>query len=79
MPARDLPARPSLDQYKKQAKDLLKRWKSDDPTTTRKLADAQFVIAREHGNIVVIKECVKAHFDKRAICSRAYGRYCANT
>jgi hypothetical protein len=49
MPARDLPARPNLDQYKKQAKDLLKRWKSDDPKTTRKLADAQFAIAREHG------------------------------
>jgi hypothetical protein len=46
---RNLPARPNLDQYKKQAKDLLKRWKSDDPNTTRKLADAQFVIAREHG------------------------------
>jgi hypothetical protein len=49
MPARDLPARPNLNQYKKQAKDLLKRWKSADPNTTRKLADAQFVIAREHG------------------------------
>src|SRR6266496_3729997 len=49
MPARNLPASPNLDQYKKQAKDLLKRWKSDDPNTTRKLADAQFVIAREHG------------------------------
>src|SRR5687767_8879533 len=49
MPARNLPARPNLDQYKKQAKDLLKRWKSDDPNTTRKLVDAQFVIAREHG------------------------------
>ena len=49
MPARDLPARLNLDQYKKQAKDLLKRWKSDDPKTTRKLADAQFAIAREHG------------------------------
>jgi ankyrin repeat protein len=49
MPARDLPARPNLDQYRKQAKDLLKRWKSDDPNTTRKLADAQFVVAGEHG------------------------------
>jgi hypothetical protein len=49
MPARDLPARPSLDQYRKQAKDLLKRWKADDPNTTRKLADAQFTIAGEHG------------------------------
>ena len=49
MPARDLPVRPNLEQYKKQAKDLLKRWKSADPKTTRKLADAQFAIAREHG------------------------------
>ena len=49
MPARELPARPNLDQYKKQAKDLLKSWKTTDPRTTRKLADAQFEIAREHG------------------------------
>src|SRR5687767_545451 len=49
MPVRDLPARPNLDQYKKQAKDLLKRWKSDDPKTTHRLADAQFAIAREYG------------------------------
>ena len=33
----------------KQAKDLLKRWKADDPSTARKLADAQFDIAHEHG------------------------------
>ena len=49
MPARDLPVRPNLDQYKKQAKDLLKRWKAADPKTTRKLADAQFAVAGEHG------------------------------
>lgn len=49
MPARNLPARPNLEQYKKQAKDLLKDWKSADPTTKKKLADAQFEIAREHG------------------------------
>lgn len=49
MPARDLPARPDIDQYRKQAKDLLKRWKSDDPGTRRKLADAQRAIARRHG------------------------------
>jgi hypothetical protein len=42
MPARHLPAHPNLDQYKKQAKDLLKRWKSDDPNTTRKQRDASF-------------------------------------
>jgi ankyrin repeat protein len=49
MAARDLPARPNLEQYKKQAKELLKRWKASDPRTTRKLADAQHAIAREHG------------------------------
>jgi ankyrin repeat protein len=49
MPARELPARPNLEQYKKQAKDLLKGWKSADPKTKKKLADAQFEIAREHG------------------------------
>ena len=49
MPALDLPSRPSLEQYKKQAKELLKRWKASDPTTTRKLADAQHAIARDHG------------------------------
>jgi len=49
MPARDLPSRPNLDQYRKQAKDLLKQWKASDPQTTRKLADAQHSIARDHG------------------------------
>jgi ankyrin repeat protein len=49
MPTRDLPARPNLEQYKKQAKDLLKGWKSADPKTKQKLADAQHAIAREHG------------------------------
>src|SRR5437868_3220583 len=49
MPARDLPARPNLEQYRKQAKELLKSWKASDPGTRRRLADAQFEIAREHG------------------------------
>ncbi len=49
MPARDLPARPNLEQYKKQAKDLLKTWKKTDPGPARRLADAQHAIAREHG------------------------------
>jgi hypothetical protein len=68
MPARDLPARPNLEQYRKQAKELLSAYKSGDedairrvreyvrgvdasgPQTTRiSLADAQFVLAREHG------------------------------
>jgi hypothetical protein len=49
MAARDLPTRPNLEQYRKQAKELLKRWKASDAQTTRKLADAQHAIAREHG------------------------------
>src|SRR5258707_12386456 len=49
MPARDLPSRPNLEQYRKQAKDLLRRWKASDPKTTDKLSDAQHAIAREHG------------------------------
>ena len=48
MAARDLPARPNLAQYKKQAKQLLKQWKASDPQTTRKLADAQHEVARNH-------------------------------
>lgn len=71
MTVKELPARPSLDQYRKQAKDLLKAWKSGDPEAVQRikrhhprldklsdpeiriarflLADAQFIIAREHG------------------------------
>src|SRR6476661_2362964 len=71
MDAKPLPARPSLEQYKKQAKDLLKAYRSADVETIRRvkknhprfeklsapgfdvtkfaLADAQLVIAREHG------------------------------
>ncbi len=75
MDTKELPAHPSLEQYKKQAKDLLKssksghrealqltlqRIKKDHPRfgrladlelqgTKLALADAQLVIAREHG------------------------------
>ena len=37
MPARDLPSRPSLEQYKKQAKELLKACKSGDPDAERRV------------------------------------------
>ncbi len=55
------PLRPNLEQYRKQAKDLLKLWKAGQvealtrlnthhtPKEHLKLADAQLVIAREHG------------------------------
>jgi ankyrin repeat protein len=71
MDSKPLPAHPSLEQYKKQAKELLKAYRSADVETIRRvkrshprfeklaepgfdiskfaLADAQLVIAREHG------------------------------
>ena len=71
MDTKPLPARPSLEQYKKQAKELLKACRAEDVETIRRvqrnhprfeklsesrfevskfaLADAQLVIAREHG------------------------------
>src|SRR4051812_6243666 len=60
-PIRSLPAYPSLEQLRKQAKDLLREHRSGSAEAARrlsarkpglvepKLADAQFVIAREHG------------------------------
>ncbi|HEU0007725.1 MAG TPA: ankyrin repeat domain-containing protein [Terriglobia bacterium] len=70
MNAKEVPVYPNLEQYKKQAKDLVKARKSGDPETLRRirqvhprlgklseaefqgskfaLADAQFIIAREH-------------------------------
>jgi hypothetical protein len=56
-----LPERPSLEQLRKQAKDLLKQHRANDPAAKARLqkhktitgepilADAQFVLAREHG------------------------------
>ena len=58
MDAKKLPARPSLEQYKKQAKELVKSCRDGDAEAVRRieryravrtLADAQFTIAREHG------------------------------
>ena len=65
MVAKELPARPSLEQYRKQSKDLLKLLRSGDrealqrierhrprrsePSDKFVLADAQWIIAREHG------------------------------
>ncbi len=61
MSAKSLPDQPSLEQYKKQAKDLLKSYNQSELNALERvavqrprsgpfrLADAQFVIAREHG------------------------------
>jgi len=63
MESRELPLHPNLDQYKKQAKDLLKALQAQDPKAIQRirqfhphgrelskasLADAQLVLAREH-------------------------------
>src|SRR5918994_2897756 len=39
MPARDLPARPNLEQYKKQAKELLDAYKSGDDDAIRRVRE----------------------------------------
>jgi ankyrin repeat protein len=71
MEAKKLPVRPHLEQYKKQAKELIKAWKAGEPEAIQRiqknhprilnlpktrfrnaklaLADAQLVLAREHG------------------------------
>src|SRR5947209_3636951 len=65
MPEKELPSRPSLEQYKKQAKDLLHQSKTSAPEAEQRfrrhlprqklsrgsftLTDAPLVIAREHG------------------------------
>ena len=47
MSATPLPARPSLEQLRKQAKEKLEHLRLGDPAAT--LADAQFALAREYG------------------------------
>jgi hypothetical protein len=47
MDAKELPPRPRLEQYKKQAKDIVKSKRRSGDNLT--LANAQFVIAKEHG------------------------------
>lgn len=64
MESRELSLHPNLDQYKKQAKDLLKAWKAQDSKAIERvtrwhpharelskpaLVEAQLVLAREHG------------------------------
>jgi len=46
-PFSPLPARPSIEQLRKRAKDRLRVMRETDPVA--KLADAQFLLAREHG------------------------------
>lgn len=59
--SRRLPERPSVDQLRKQAKDLLRAWRDGDASVVERvhvhkpqaaepvLADAQLVLAREYG------------------------------
>jgi ankyrin repeat protein len=47
--SRELPAQPNLEHLRKQAKNLLREWRRQDPGTLRQLADAQHELAREYG------------------------------
>jgi ankyrin repeat protein len=47
--SRELPAQPNLEHLRKQAKNLLREWRQQDPGTLRQLADAQHELAREYG------------------------------
>ena len=39
MAAKTLPPRPNLEQYKKQAKELVKAWKAGDPATLARITE----------------------------------------
>ena len=95
MEAKKLPVRPHLEQYKKQAKELVKAWKAGDAEAVRRirthharfrgkmdedcrlrrpkvrLADAQWVIAREHGfeNWAKFAKHVEAAMRERTVAS----------
>lgn len=45
----ELPAQPSLEHLRKQAKGLLREWREQSPGTRRQLADAQHHLAQEYG------------------------------
>ncbi|HXB27340.1 MAG TPA: ankyrin repeat domain-containing protein [Gemmatimonadaceae bacterium] len=47
--SRELPAQPSLEHLRKQAKALLREWRQQDPDTRRQLSDAQHETAHEYG------------------------------
>jgi ankyrin repeat protein len=59
--AQALPARPNLDWLRKTAKDQLRELRAQDPT--RKLADAQFALARQYG--FSSWRALKAHVDEQ--------------
>jgi ankyrin repeat protein len=64
--AQALPARPNLDWLRKTAKDLLRELRAQDPT--RKLADAQFALARRYG--FSSWRALKAHVDEQHATSQ---------
>ena len=64
--AQALPARPNLDWLRKTAKDLLRELRAQDPT--RKLADAQFSLARQYG--FSGWRALKAHVDEQHATSQ---------
>jgi hypothetical protein len=65
--SRQLPARPSLEHLRKQAKDLLDVWQQGNPTA--RLADAQHALAVEYGFASWPR--LKAHVERRQSEARA--------
>ena len=65
--AQALPARPNLDWLRKTAKDHLRELRTQDPT--RKLADAQFALARQYG--FSSWRALKAHVDEQHATSQS--------
>ena len=65
--AQALPARPNLDWLRKTAKDYLRELRAQDPN--RKLADAQFAVARQYG--FSSWRALKAHVDQQQSTSES--------
>jgi hypothetical protein len=72
--SRDLPARPNLDHLRKQAKEHLPELQRQNPGS--KLADAQYLIAREYG--FASWAALKAHVESLARVNPLAGRWRAN-
>ena len=62
MSARELPARPNLEQYKKQAKDLLKASKRRCSGGTGANAETSTVERQAHTRRRAIRDCTRTRF-----------------
>jgi hypothetical protein len=56
MPARQVPPRPRVEQYKKQAKDLLKAYRSNEPDAMRRVREQLQVSSRPDGRPITLAD-----------------------